>query len=40
MFLEYPFDYAIVFILGTMFGSFANVCIYRLPQRLSLIFPG
>jgi leader peptidase (prepilin peptidase)/N-methyltransferase len=40
MSLEYPFDYAIVFMLGTLFGSFANVCIYRLPQRLSLIFPG
>ena len=40
MSLEYPFDYAIVFILGTLFGSFANVCIYRLPQRLSIIFPG
>jgi leader peptidase (prepilin peptidase) / N-methyltransferase len=40
MSLEYPFDYAIIFILGTLFGSFANVCIYRLPQRLSIIFPG
>ncbi len=40
MSLEYPFDYVVVFILGTLFGSFANVCIYRLPQRLSIIFPG
>jgi leader peptidase (prepilin peptidase) / N-methyltransferase len=40
MSLAYPFDYAIVFILGTLFGSFANVYIHRLPQRLSIIFPG
>src|SRR3989442_4184145 len=40
MSLEYPFDYFFVFILGPLFGSFANVCIYRLPQRLSIIFPG
>jgi leader peptidase (prepilin peptidase)/N-methyltransferase len=36
----FPFDYVVVFILGTLLGSFANVCIYRLPQRLSIIFPG
>ena len=40
MALEYPFDYVVIFILGTLFGSFANVCIYRLPQRLSVVFPG
>lgn len=27
------------FLLGTIIGSFANVCIYRLPWRRSLIFP-
>ena len=37
---EYLFDYGVVFVLGTLLGSFANVCIYRLPQRLSIIFPG
>src|SRR5947207_4383919 len=36
----YPFDSVFVFILGTLLGSFANVCIYRLPQRLSIVFPG
>jgi leader peptidase (prepilin peptidase)/N-methyltransferase len=30
----------IAFVLGTIIGSFANVCIYRLPWRQSLLFPG
>jgi leader peptidase (prepilin peptidase) / N-methyltransferase len=40
------FDYppsviAIVFALfGLMVGSFLNVCIYRLPRRESIVFPG
>ncbi len=29
-----------VFLYGTFFGSFLNVCIYRLPQGRSVIFPG
>ncbi len=29
-----------VFMLGTIFGSFLNVVIYRLPQRLSIVRPG
>lgn len=29
----------IVFILGCILGSFANVLIYRIPKRISIIFP-
>lgn len=28
---------ALIFIFGTVIGSFLNVCIYRLPQRLSIV---
>lgn len=28
-----------IFILGTVFGSFLNVCIYRLPRNESIVFP-
>jgi len=28
-----------IFILGLVFGSFANVCIYRLPKGKSIVFP-
>ncbi|HRR96840.1 MAG TPA: prepilin peptidase [Candidatus Ratteibacteria bacterium] len=30
----------IIFIFGLIFGSFANVCIYRLPKGKSIITPG
>ncbi|MCM8785352.1 MAG: prepilin peptidase [Candidatus Omnitrophica bacterium] len=30
----------IVFIFGLFFGSFANVCIYRLPKGKSIVYPG
>jgi leader peptidase (prepilin peptidase)/N-methyltransferase len=30
----------IVAALGLMVGSFLNVCIYRLPKRLSVVWPG
>ena len=33
-------DKIIVFIFGSIIGSFLNVCIYRLPKGRSVIFPG
>ncbi len=32
--------YLFIFIIGAMLGSFFNVCIYRLPRREGLLFPG
>lgn len=32
-------EYWIAFILGTLVGSFANVCIHRVPRQQSVIFP-
>ena len=33
------FDYLVVILLGLSFGSFANVCINRLPYQISIIPP-
>ncbi len=33
------FIYAVSFVLGTIFGSFFNVLIYRLPKNESIVFP-
>ena len=33
------FDYFVVAILGLSFGSFANVCIIRLPSDINIISP-
>ena len=34
-----PFWSVVVFALGSIVGSFLNVCIYRLPRDLSIISP-
>jgi leader peptidase (prepilin peptidase)/N-methyltransferase len=31
--------YVVAFVLGSIAASFANVCIYRLPLRQSIVFP-
>ena len=39
MFQGLTAGHVIAFIFGSMIGSFANVCIHRLPRRQSLVFP-
>ncbi len=35
-----PIFFPLVFILGTLLGSFTNVVIYRIPRHESLVLPG
>ncbi len=38
--LPYPVTVTFVFLFGLTVGSFSNVCIYRLPKKESVSFPG
>jgi len=34
-----PLAWALIFVIGSMVGSFLNVCIHRLPRDQSIVFP-
>ena len=38
--LMWPFATFCVFVVGLCVGSFLNVCVWRLPRRESIVFPG
>ncbi|MFL3659693.1 MAG: prepilin peptidase, partial [Opitutales bacterium] len=38
---EFPAFFAsMIFIFGAIVGSFLNVCIYRIPDKKSIVHPG
>ena len=37
--IPYPLIAVAIFMFGLAIGSFANVCIYRLPKKESVVFP-
>ena len=38
--IPYPVLAGAVFCFGLAIGSFANVCVHRLPRKESIVFPG
>ena len=40
MILEPAVQVTVALVLGLLFGSFANVCIHRMPGRRSIVWPG
>jgi leader peptidase (prepilin peptidase) / N-methyltransferase len=39
MLISYSFLLVLIFIFGLCIGSFLNVCIYRIPESKSIVFP-